>query len=70
MAFITLAVTREMADTSVVVCSGENGIDLDSVNQDNWVQKRNEFLSNVQHNGGRSHRDIIHVLIWFNRFAD
>ena len=64
-----LSITTDEAEIALIICSGENSIDLSKVNKDNWITERNRFLTNVRYNGGNSHYDIINVLIWFNRFC-
>lgn len=61
-------VTIETAQFCATTCCGESAPNLADVTADNWLLVRNQFLSNVQYNGHRSHRDIMLVLAWFGKF--
>ena len=61
-------VTLETAQYSAETCSGEYAPDLSKVTKDNFLIIRRDFLNNVQHNGHRSHKDIILVLAYLGKF--
>ncbi len=54
--------TTEFAQIEAYKCSGENAPNLSMLTHENVITVRNEFLSNVCHNGPRSHESIIVVL--------
>lgn len=63
-----IPVTTQDAQYAAQLCSGENAPNLYNVTKDNWIQIRNQFLSNAAFNGAISHDSIILVLIWFKQF--
>lgn len=63
-------ISIEQAQQSAYMCCGENAPNLLIVTDVNWIQKRNDFLANVSHNGEASHFAIINVLEWFSKFAN
>ena len=63
-----VSITTTDCKLALIKCCGENGFNPSDVSEDNWIQVRNEFLSNVSYNGARSHTSIINVLLWFNQF--